>query len=667
MTENAAVVEFQARVTWALGRLVERLNPNRAEDGAAGTAKPHVERDANAPMSAMAIMASRLALSPVEIDALWILVCLELDADVASCMHSLSGSPEMNAQLLERLVASGGAFEVRPFEHLVALGLVHIVGEPRTPSARRLVRVDERVVDLARGEFALDRSLRGIASLVSAIEVRQRTSGLDIAVPSSIARSLASPTEVAVLATGPEGSGRTTLLCHAVSAQGRGCLVVDTSELSTDPNAFQRELRAIVRECRLHAAWPVFRDGDNSEAARAQSDAAGAGAMRSTAVAMRTGIERAMRDSADLPLLITMREAPPWQTARTVVTVELIAPSAATRAAAWQRALPGLPDAVRDDLAQRYPITPGVLQRCAAAARSAVADVAQLDVIHVQEVLRVQLEQKLSRLARRVETRQVWDDLVLPLDQMDLLIELVARVRHRKHVLERWGFADKIGRGLGLATLLSGPPGTGKTMIAGLLARELGLDLYQVDLASIVSKYIGETEKQLAALFDAAEAGHAILLFDEADSLFAKRTEVRSSNDRYANLEVNYLLQRIEAFSGIALLTTNHETAIDPAFLRRLAFHIRVPMPDERERELLWRAMIPAKADRADDLCFERLASEFVMSGGYIRNAVLRAAFLSANDGGIITSAQLLRGARAEYEAMGKVAFQRTLRHGFES
>jgi SpoVK/Ycf46/Vps4 family AAA+-type ATPase len=225
-------------------------------------------------------------------------------------------------------------------------------------------------------------------------------------------------------------------------------------------------------------------------------------------------------------------------------------------------------------------------------------------------------------------------------------------------VLEKWGFAEKVGKGVGLSTLLSGPPGTGKTMIAGLVARELGLDLYQVDLSRIVSKYIGETEKQLAALFEAAESGHAILLFDEADSLFAKRTEVKSSNDRYANLEVNYLLQRMESFSGITILTTNHETAIDQAFMRRLAFHIRVPMPDEKHRALIWRTIIPERAERADDLDFDALADEFVMSGGYIKNAALRAAFLAADEGQPITNAHLCRAAHAEYEAMGKVAYK---------
>jgi SpoVK/Ycf46/Vps4 family AAA+-type ATPase len=243
-------------------------------------------------------------------------------------------------------------------------------------------------------------------------------------------------------------------------------------------------------------------------------------------------------------------------------------------------------------------------------------------------------------------------------DQFDQVAELVARVRHRRQVLDAWGFGDKIGRGHGVAALFSGPPGTGKTMVAGLVARELGLDLYQVDLSKMVSKYIGETEKQLARLFDAAESGHAVVLFDEADALFAKRTEVKSSNDRYANLEVNYLLQRLESFTGISILTTNHETAIDDAFRRRLALHVRFPMPDEPQREQLWTAILPDRAHVARNVDHARLAREFEMSGGYIRNAALRAAYLAADEGDAIGMAHLWRAARAEYEAMGKVAYQ---------
>src|SRR3569833_848431 len=197
------------------------------------------------------------------------------------------------------------------------------------------------------------------------------------------------------------------------------------------------------------------------------------------------------------------------------------------------------------------------------------------------------------------------------------------------------------------------------TMVAALIAKELCLELYQVDMAKITSKFIGETEKQLGDLFDAAEAGHAILLFDEADSLFGKRTDVRSSNDRYANLEPNYLLQRMESIKGICLLTPNHESNIDPAFQRRLPLHLRFQVPDADEREKLWHAMLPAQAPLEPHIDFSGLAHRFEMSGGYIRNAALRAAFLAAEEGTPIGEVRLEHAARIEYDGLGKITAPR--------
>jgi SpoVK/Ycf46/Vps4 family AAA+-type ATPase len=208
----------------------------------------------------------------------------------------------------------------------------------------------------------------------------------------------------------------------------------------------------------------------------------------------------------------------------------------------------------------------------------------------------------------------------------------------------------------GITALLQGPPGTGKTLVAGVIARELGLDLYQVDLSKVMSKWIGETERNLATIFDAAEDGQAILLFDEADSLFAKRTEVRSSNDRYANLEVNYLLQRLDSFEGIAILTTNFGTSIDAAFKRRMSFRLSFPFPDEETREQLWRVHLPPQLPIEGELALDRLARKYQIAGGYIRNACLRAAFLAAQDETSLDQSHLDRAVRLEYAELGKLS-----------
>jgi SpoVK/Ycf46/Vps4 family AAA+-type ATPase len=251
---------------------------------------------------------------------------------------------------------------------------------------------------------------------------------------------------------------------------------------------------------------------------------------------------------------------------------------------------------------------------------------------------------------------QRWDDLVLAPDLLDQVRAVVARVRHAHQVLEGWGFASKVARGGGVAALFSGPPGTGKTMVAGLIARELDLELYQVDLSKVVSKWVGETEKQLARIFEAAEAGHALLLFDEADALFARRTEVKSAVDRYANLEVNYLLQRIESFGGVTVLTTNLDTSIDPALKRRLAAHVVFWPPETEERARLWMSFLPPQAPFEGTLDAEALAEQFPeMTGANIRNAVVAAAFLAAGEGQAITQHHLERAGRGEYVAMGRV------------
>ncbi|HEU4733843.1 MAG TPA: ATP-binding protein [Kofleriaceae bacterium] len=204
--------------------------------------------------------------------------------------------------------------------------------------------------------------------------------------------------------------------------------------------------------------------------------------------------------------------------------------------------------------------------------------------------------------------------------------------------------------------LFTGDPGTGKTMAAQVLAHELNLDLYRIDLSQVVNKYIGETEKNLARIFDAASDGETIVLFDEADTLFGRRTEVKSSHDRYANVETNYLLQRLDSWSGIAILTTNFGTSIDPAFRRRLTLQLQFPFPDDAERALLWRAHLPPSVPTRGDLGLPAIAARFKLSGGYIRNAALRACYLAAGEGSPLTADHLVRAIKLEYRDMAKVA-----------
>jgi hypothetical protein len=259
----------------------------------------------------------------------------------------------------------------------------------------------------------------------------------------------------------------------------------------------------------------------------------------------------------------------------------------------------------------------------------------------------LQSRSRMDDLAQHSEPTAAWDDLVLPCPQLEVLKSIVAQVRQRFKVNETWGFASKSGRGLGVSALFAGVSGTGKTMAADVLAQELRLDLYRIDLSSVVSKYIGETEKNLRQVFDIAEEGGAILLFDEADALFGKRSEVQDSHDRYANIEVSYLLQRMEAYRGLAILTTNMKEDLDNAFLRRLRFIVQFPFPDATQRAEIWRRVFPKEMPTHG--LDASLLAQLNVAGGTIRNIAMNAAFLAADASEPVQMKHLLRSARTEY------------------
>ncbi|HEY9651607.1 MAG TPA: ATP-binding protein, partial [Coleofasciculaceae cyanobacterium] len=263
------------------------------------------------------------------------------------------------------------------------------------------------------------------------------------------------------------------------------------------------------------------------------------------------------------------------------------------------------------------------------------------------DICRIQSRSRLDELAQRIESTPSWDDLVLPERERTILRDIAAHVRQRTKVYETWGFGSKGGRGLGISALFAGASGTGKTMAAEVLGNELRLDVYRIDLSTIISKYIGETEKNLRRVFDAAEGAGAILLFDEADALFGKRSDVKDSHDRYANIEVGYLLQRMESYRGLAILTTNLKGSIDQAFLRRIRFVVQFPFPDLTQRTEIWRRVFPQQTP-THRLNFEKLA-KLNVAGGNIRNIALNSAFLAADAGESVGMKHILEAAMSEY------------------
>jgi len=353
------------------------------------------------------------------------------------------------------------------------------------------------------------------------------------------------------------------------------------------------------------------------------------------------------------PLLVA--GTPPRRPRRPAIVVDVPRTSAGEQRQLWQLALgeraANLGESI-EALVSHFHLAPeGIRSVCQQVLVDGGGDREELGR-KLWDACRVEVRPALPGLARRIESAAGWDDLVLPEEPRSLLAHIVTHVRHRRQVLEEWGFGASGSRGLATTALFAGPSGTGKTLAAEVLARELRLDLYQIDLSNVVSKYIGETEKNLARLFDAAEGGSAVLLFDEADALFGKRSEVKDSHDRYANLEVSYLLQRIEAYTGLAILTTNLKGNLDPAFLRRIRFLVRFPFPDASQRLAIWRRVLPPAMPRGP-LDLGTLA-QLNITGANIRNIALSAAFSAAAAGRPLSMGDLLAAARMEHAKLEK-------------
>jgi len=524
----------------------------------------------------------------------------ELDADSPLIRHGLIRPSERN----------------RPFQPLVP---------------------DPIVVKLLAGS-AVDGDLEHGVSPVSASVPLERFMTPTTVIDRALAELAAAPPGLArVVVTGRSGSGRRTLLATLAELAGRTMATIDAAMLVREKRI--NTLADLLQHAHLRGWLPCV-DGLETIA--------------SDDTATRGTVRELLRDHhGPLAVRLPRHAQPPLEPG--YVMIELPTSTIAERAAQWSVLLTGSGLVLRDldELAARFTVGPGTIRHVVAAvARGAPTDPDRA----IESALRQYLETKLGAVATRVTRLASWSQIVLPADIHDSIVELVARIRHRRTVYDTWGFDQVMSTSRGLTALFQGGPGTGKTLVASAIANELGLDLYRIDLSRVMSKWIGETEQNLAKVFDAAEEGQALILFDEADSLFGKRTEVRTSVDRYANLETNYLLQRLDTFEGVAVLTTNFGTAIDAAFKRRLSCRLTFPFPDDEARERLWRVHLPDQLPLAGTLDLADLARRYKMSGGYIRNAALRAAFLAAEEHSPLSQDHLERAVRAEFREGGKLA-----------
>ena len=343
-----------------------------------------------------------------------------------------------------------------------------------------------------------------------------------------------------------------------------------------------------------------------------------------------------------------------WQgLAQSSLPVDVSKPTAAEQRAAWSAALGEAAGETPALLTGQFNLGLSGIQQIARQVLSEPATEERPLHDRLWDACLASTRPRLDTLAQRLEPKATWDDIVLPAAETGLLRQIAAQVGQRSTVYQSWGFGEKMSRGLGISALFTGDSGTGKTMAAEVIANELRLNLYRIDLSAVVSKYIGETEKNLRRLFDAAEDGGAILFFDEADALFGKRSEVKDSHDRYANIEINYLLQRMEAYRGLAILATNMKSALDPAFMRRLRFVVNFRFPSVAERQEIWRKVFPSQTPTAG-LDFDRLA-RLNLTGGNIQSIALNAAFAAAQAAAKVTAPLVLDAARTELRKLGRV------------
>lgn len=619
-------------------------------------------------------LVSLFRLSPFERDVLVVVLAPEvhrkydrlyayLQDDVTRRRPSVDLTLKLLCQGFEETLAGRAFF--RETAPLIREQLLVFTDETdgATPLLGRFLKMDDRIVDYLLHDEALDPGLaaflqpvpatEGVADLLLASEVRAQLANLIERYRTSLARPAGYPPLQCWL-EGPYGAGKRRAAAAVCRSLGLPLLAVDVPQLARAEHCTRKVLKRIGREALLSGAALLFEgmdclNGDDERGATLR------GVLQNTLADLATPIFLAAR--ARQPA--RPGEQPP------ALRIELPGPGYELRKTAWSRASAAaglkLTEADLVALANQFQFTPGQID-------DAVHQAVHLRLLATDDggaspddnalfyrAARDQCNLRLGEVARKIVPVYGWRDLVLAPDRLAQLQEICDQVRFRQQVLGDWGFTDKLPRGRGLNALFVGPSGTGKTMAAEIIAGELRMDLYRIDLSCIVSKYIGETEKNLSQVFAEAEQSNAVLFFDEADALFGKRTEVKDSHDRYANIEINYLMQRIEDYDGVVILATNLRGHIDEAFTRRLRFCVEFPFPDEHSRERIWRASFPQAAPRAEDLDISFLARQFKLAGGHIRNAVLSAAFLAARESRTIGMAHAILGIRREYQKLGRI------------
>jgi hypothetical protein len=611
----------EANQRWLVAQLAclrLRLQGADGEPLAAARAELDVARAALPAPGALDRLAELFALSPFERELLLLCAGVEMDARIAAACAETTGRSAASFSLALSVLEQPHWSALTPGRPLRRWRLLEVEAGALSSAA---LRIDERVLHELAGIGLLDARLQPLLRPVELPELaapsqRQRAEALV-----ALARAGSMPS-LTVQLVGDDPAGAEDVAALAAAQLGQRLLAIRAEDLPAAAVDLETLATLWQREAVLGGAALLVQGADAASAAAA------------------------FAERVETPLFLAVRDALVLR--RPALVQDVPRPDATEQKQLWELALGTMAGALNgalDGVAAQFRLS---AQAIAESGRRVGQRVAAGDspAGALWSVCTRSGRRGLDGLAQRLAAAAGWDDLVLPDAQLASLRQLAMHVRRRTQVYESWGFGRNGARGLGVSALFAGESGTGKTLAAEVLAAELHLDLYRIDLSAVVSKYIGETEKNLRRVFDAAEDGGAVLLFDEADALFGKRSEVRDSHDRYANIEVSYLLQRMEAYRGLAILTTNLKSALDPAFQRRLRFIVHFPFPDAGQREAIWQRAIPPGAPTAG-LDVRKLARLHVTGGG-IRNIALNAAFLAADTGEPIGMGHLLAAARAE-------------------
>ncbi|MDF2520437.1 MAG: family ATPase [Clostridia bacterium] len=533
--------------------------------------------------------------------------------------------------------------------------------DPNVPLIARFLKLDDWIVSYLLDYQVLDSRLAHAAKLITVADMQKDV--IITAVQEDVIRFMSyyqicgqngvlQRTKQIFYFYGPEGSGKKTYVKTVCKDLGMKLVLVDAEKILSSEVPYSELLRLLGRQVMMENTLLCI---ENFHSLLVENE-------------LHQGkLNMLLQMLAAYSKLTFLLGLIPWTPSMLsdeadFIAYEFLYPSAAERKALWEKFGANYnlaPEVNFDGLAAKFRFTPGQILAALDHAESFVIwNTSSNSLIGETELYNAcydQSNRKLSSLAQKIKPLYTWDMIILPSDQMSQLEEICSQVKHKSIVYGDWGFDNRLSLGKGLNAMFWGPPGSGKTMAAEVVANDLGLELYKIDVSQIISKYIGETEKNLAAIFAEAETSNSILFFDEADALFGKRSEVKDAHDRYANVETSYLLQKMEEYEGVVILATNLLQNIDEAFIRRLQFSVQFPFPEKEQRELIWRGIFPAEAPLDANIDYAFMADKFILAGGSIKNIALSAAFYAAQDSCLIGMKQIMLGARREYNKLGKV------------